>query len=155
MSNEIRVGVISDTHGLLRPEACDAMRGCNLIIHAGDVGNPAVLDELRALAPTFAVRGNVDAGSWADALPLTQSVQVGSRSLWVLHDIAMFDPAAAAGHAGVIFGHSHKVLVEVRDDVLFLNPGAAGPRRFNLPVTVARLRVRGGAITPEIIELSA
>ena len=148
------VGVISDTHGLLRPEAIAALRGSHLIIHAGDVGRPEVLDELRALVPTNAVRGNVDTGAWAAKLPVTAAVEVGRLRLWLLHDISELDlDPAAAGFAAVIFGHSHKPSIETCDGVLFLNPGAAGPRRFNLPVTIARLRVTGRSIEPQIIEL--
>jgi putative phosphoesterase len=153
-SGNIRVGVISDTHGLLRPEAVEALRGSQLIIHAGDVGSPEVLDELRRIAPTRAVRGNVDAGAWADRVPPSESVAVGEVRLHVLHIIGelSLDPAAA-GFAAVIYGHSHKPSIAWRDGVLFLNPGSAGPRRFRLPVTIARLRISGTTIEPEIVEL--
>ena len=148
------VGVISDTHGLLRPQALAALRGCDLIIHAGDVGKPDVLAPLRALAPTFVVRGNVDHGGWAAQLPMTARVDVGGRAFHVLHDIAQLDlDPAAAGVAAVVFGHSHKPSIETRDGVLYLNPGSAGPRRFDLPVTVARVRVAGMEIRPEIVQL--
>ena len=152
--NETTVGVISDTHGLLRPEAVAALRGSDLIVHAGDVGRPDVLDGLRALAPTHAVRGNIDTAPWAARLPATAVVEVGQLRLWLLHDIADldFDPAAA-DFAAVIFGHSHKPSSEMRDGVLHLNPGSAGPRRFKLPVTLARLQVSGRTILPEIVEL--
>jgi putative phosphoesterase len=152
---DIKVGVISDTHGLLRAEALDALRGSNLIIHAGDVGRPEVLDALRAIAPTFAVRGNVDTQAWAQVLPSTEAVQVGELQFWVLHEIAALDlDPVAAGFAAVIYGHSHKPSVETRDGVLYLNPGSAGPRRFKLPVTVARLRVSGRRIEPRIVEIA-
>ena len=153
-SNDILVGVISDTHGLLRPEAVAALRGSHLIVHAGDVGGPDVLDQLRTLAPTYAVRGNIDTQAWAAKLPATAVVEVGQLHVWLLHDIAelAIDPLAA-GFAAVIFGHSHKPSIETRDGVLYFNPGSAGPRRFKLPVTIARLRVSGPVIVPEIIEL--
>lgn len=152
---EIRVGVISDTHGLMRPQALDALCGSELIIHAGDVGRPEVLDALHALAPTFVVRGNVDTQAWAAALPETEVVEVGRVRIWVLHDISelALDPVSAR-FAAVIYGHSHKPSIETRDGVLYLNPGSAGPRRFNLPVTVARLSVSGQVIHPEIVELA-
>jgi len=148
------IGVISDTHGLMRREALDTLRGCDLIIHAGDVGSPDVLDALRALAPTFAVRGNVDAGAWAAKLPMTELVEAGEVLIHVLHDVSEldFDPADA-GFAAVIFGHSHQPLIERRQGVLFLNPGSAGPRRFRLPIAVARIRTSGRELHPEIVEL--
>jgi putative phosphoesterase len=153
-SGDIPVGVISDTHGLLRPAAVDALRGSQLIIHAGDVGTPEVLEELRTLAPTFAVRGNVDAGAWATTLPLTQAVTVGELRLYLLHIIGELDlDPSAEGLAAVIYGHSHKPSIEWRGGVLYLNPGSAGPRRFRLPVTVARLRISGRTIAPEIVDL--
>ena len=152
--SEIVVGVISDTHGLLRPEAISALRGADMIIHAGDVGNPEVIEELRGVAPTFVVRGNIDKAHWADALPMTEVIEVGERLFYVLHEISQldFDPAAA-GFAAVVFGHSHAPSIEIREGVLFLNPGSAGPRRFKLPVAVARVSVSGQRIVPEIIEL--
>jgi putative phosphoesterase len=150
----IRVGVIADTHGLLRGEAVAALRGVELIIHAGDIGNPEVLQALRAIAPTFAVRGNIDTGSWAAALPETGSVRVGELAFWVLHDISLLD-APGGGYAAVIHGHSHRPLVAVRDRVLYLNPGSAGPRRFRLPVSLARLLVCDRSIRTEIVTLLA
>jgi uncharacterized protein len=149
---ETLVGVISDTHGLLRPQVVAALRGVDLIVHAGDVGRPEVLEELRRLAPTHAVRGNVDTEAWAAGLPATLTVEVGAVRLLILHDIADLDPAAA-GFAAVIFGHSHKPAIETRNGVLYLNPGSAGPRRFRLPVTLVRLRVSGSVIQPEIVAL--
>jgi uncharacterized protein len=150
----MNVGVISDTHGLLRPEAVAALRGSNLIVHAGDVGRPEVLDHLREIAPTYAVRGNIDTQAWARKLPATEAVAVGSLVLWVLHDRSELDlDPAAAQFAAVIFGHSHKPSIETQDRVLYLNPGSAGPRRFKLPVTVARLRIVGTSIEPQIVEL--
>jgi len=152
--DEILVGVISDTHGLLRPEAIAALRGADLIVHAGDVGAPEVIDALRNLAPTFAVRGNVDRARWADALPMTVDVDVGGLAFHVLHNIAELelDPAAV-GYAAVVYGHSHQSSVEMRDGVLFLNPGSAGPRRFKLPISIARVSVSGQQLRPEIVEL--
>jgi uncharacterized protein len=148
----LRLGVISDTHGLLRPEAIAALRGCDLIIHAGDVGNAEVIDRLADIAPTFAIRGNVDTGTWAAHLPRTDVVEVGSLMFYVLHNIADLDPPTA-GFAAVVFGHSHQPSIETRDGVLFLNPGAAGPRRFRLPVTLARVAVAGRELRPEIVTL--
>jgi uncharacterized protein len=152
--SEIAIGVISDTHGLLRPEAIDALGGSDLIIHAGDVGNPAVIDRLRAVAPTFVVRGNIDKADWAASLPMTELVEVGGLVFFVLHEISQLDlDPAVAGFAAVVFGHSHMPLIETRQGVLFLNPGSAGPRRFKLPVTVARVSVSGQRLRPEIAEL--
>ena len=149
------LGVISDTHGLLRPEALHALRGSELIIHAGDVGKSEILERLREIAPVVAVRGNVDTAPWAEELPETQVVRVVGRNIYVLHDRSQFvaDPVTA-GYAAVVFGHSHKVLVETRDGVLYLNPGSAGPRRFRLPITVARLRVSTELLEPEIVQLA-
>ena len=151
---EIIVGVISDTHGLLRPQAVAALRGCDLIIHAGDVGNPGVITQLAGIAPTHVVRGNVDKGDWAAELPLTELVEVGERLFFVLHEISQLDlDPADAGFAAVVFGHSHQPLIETRQGVLFLNPGSAGPRRFNLPVSIARIGMSGACMRPEIVEL--
>lgn len=148
------VGVISDTHGLLRDEAVSALRGAELILHAGDVGSADVLERLRALAPVVAVRGNVDTAPWAAALPETDVVDAGGVRFYMLHVLESLDlDPAAAGVSAVVFGHSHKPLAEMRRGVLYLNPGSAGPRRFGLPVTVARLTIAGGAIRHEIIEL--
>ena len=148
------VGVISDTHGLLRPEAIEALRGSGLIVHAGDVGNTDVLERLRAIAPTVAVRGNVDTGAWAAALPATEVVEVEQVHLYVLHDISTLDlDPKAAGFAAVIYGHSHRPSAELRNGVLYLNPGSAGPRRFALPIAVARLHVVGAHVSHEIVEL--
>jgi putative phosphoesterase len=151
---EVIVGVISDTHGLLRPEAVAALRGSDLIIHAGDVGNPDVIKELTGIAPTRVVRGNVDRGDWAAMLPMFELVDVGERLLYVLHEISQLDiEPAAAGFAAVVFGHSHQPVIEMREGVLFLNPGSAGPRRFKLPITVARVGISGARMRPEIVEL--
>jgi putative phosphoesterase len=148
------VGVISDTHGLMRPEALAALAGVDRIVHAGDIGARAVLAALEAIAPVTAVRGNNDREDWARDVPEVVSVVVGGVKLHVLHDLKelALDPAAA-GIGVVIAGHSHRPLAEVRDGVLYLNPGSAGPRRFKLPVTIARLTIRGGAVTGEIVQL--
>jgi putative phosphoesterase len=148
------VGVISDTHGLLRPEAVEALAGAELIIHAGDVGGPEVLEELGRVAPVVAVRGNNDRGGWAEALPEYEAVEINAAFVYVLHDLKELDIApAAAGFRVVVSGHSHKPLVEERRGVLHLNPGSAGPRRFQLPVTFARLKVTGDGASAEIINL--
>jgi putative phosphoesterase len=150
------VGVISDTHGLLRPEAVAALHDSDFIIHAGDVGDPTILERLRAIAPTFGVRGNVDTSAWADALPLTEVVAVADVQIYVLHNLAELDlDPKAAGFAAVISGHTHRPRAEMRDDVLYLNPGSAGPRRFTLPIAIARLEVSGSRLSHEIIELRA
>ncbi len=150
------VGVISDTHGLLRPAALEALRGSDLIIHAGDVGKPEVLDPLRALAPVFVVRGNVDYGKWADALPVSELVDVGELMFYVLHDISQLDlDPPTAGFAAVVYGHSHRPSIETRDGVLFLNPGSAGPRRFDLPISLAQVRVRGRQVEANLLEIAS
>jgi putative phosphoesterase len=151
---EITVGVISDTHGLMRPQALAALQGCDLIIHAGDVGSSDVIKELAGIAPTHVVRGNVDTGSWATALPMTDFVEIGGRRFHVLHEISQldFDPADL-GCAAVVYGHSHQPSIETHEGVLFLNPGSAGPRRFKLPVTVARIDLSGPRMRPQIVEL--
>ncbi len=147
------VGLISDTHGLLRPEAVDALRGSDLIVHAGDVGDPSILHALGKLAPVRAVRGNVDGGPLA-ALPATEVVEVEGLHLYVLHDRDTLDlDPGAAGFAAVVYGHSHRPLVEERDGVLWINPGSAGPRRFSLPITVARLHVEDGRLRVERVDL--
>jgi len=153
-AGQILVGIISDTHGLIRPEAVAALKGADLIIHAGDVGSPDVLDALRKLAPTFVVRGNIDKADWAGALPATTDVEIGGLMFHVLHDIAELDvDPAAVGYAAVVYGHSHQPSIDLRAGVLFLNPGSAGPRRFKLPVSIARVSVSGQQLRPEIVEL--
>jgi hypothetical protein len=150
----LTVGVISDTHGLLRRQAVAALHGSDLIVHAGDLGSPEILDELRAVAPTYAVRGNVDRGGWAESLPVTAVVEAGPHQLYVLHILDDLDLVPeAAGFTAVISGHTHKPHAETRRGVLYLNPGSAGPRRFRLPVTVARLRVTESGLEHEIVEL--
>jgi len=151
-----RLGLISDTHGLLRREAVEALRGSELIIHAGDVGDPKILEELRKLAPVVAVRGNVDTEEWAEALPLTTVVEARSVLIYVLHDVHALNlsPAAAGFHA-VVSGHSHKPTKLTRDGVLYVNPGSAGPRRFKLPITVARLNLAEKPWKLELVDLEA
>ncbi len=148
------IGVISDTHGLVRPEVIEAFRGVELIIHAGDVGRPEVLTALQAVAPVVAVRGNVDRGEWAKRLPETEVVQFGQFLFYVLHVVHELDlDPAAAGFRAVISGHSHRPSVEERNGVLFLNPGSAGPRRFKLSVGVALLHLKDNSLKAELVEL--
>jgi putative phosphoesterase len=148
-------GVISDTHGLMRPEAIKALEGVTMIIHAGDIGTPQVLEALHAIAPVVAVRGNNDKGDWAHALPETKVVEVGDVALYVLHDVKTLDldPVAAGFHA-VISGHSHQPAMATRQGILYLNPGSAGPRRFKLPISVARLIIHGGSVDAQLLELT-
>jgi len=134
------VGLISDTHGLMRDEAVEALRGSELIIHAGDVGRPEILDRLRQIAPVVAIRGNIDTGPWAEALPETALANVAGVRIYVLHDVKQL--GRAAGFDVVVSGHSHQPLEERRGGILYVNPGSAGPRRFRLPITVARLDLR-------------
>jgi putative phosphoesterase len=151
----MQLGIISDTHGLLRPQATAALRGSDRIIHAGDVGSPEILDELARIAPVTAVRGNIDGAAWAARLPDRTTVQAGDFTIFVLHIIDELDiDLARQGYAAVIFGHSHRPRNEQVGRVLYFNPGSAGPRRFKLPVTVGRLIVEGGTLRGEIIELS-
>ncbi len=154
MSAAFTIGVISDTHGLLRREAVAAMDGSRFIVHGGDVGQEGILWSLERIAPVTVVRGNVDTDPWARRLPKTNMLDAGGTRIYVVHDIADLDIVpAAAGVSVVVHGHSHRPSVENRGGVLFLNPGAAGPRRFTLPVTVARLTVEGGGVQAEIVEI--
>lgn len=150
----MRVGLISDTHGLVRPEAFEFLRGSDLIIHAGDICEPRVLEVLAALAPVTAVRGNNDRGEWAAALRHAETILAAECSLHVVHDIAdlTIDPVAA-GVQAVVTGHSHQPRIERRNGVLFVNPGSAGPRRFRLPVSVGELLIERGAVTARTVEL--
>jgi uncharacterized protein len=152
---KLTVGVVSDTHGLVRPEAVEALRGSDVILHAGDVGGSHVLQELGELAPVIAVRGNVD-GGWARLLPERRRLDLGGVPVLVLHDRALLglDPARE-GLRVVVFGHSHRPLAERHDGVLWFNPGSAGPRRFRLPVSVGRLVIEDGRIRPRLIPLDA
>ncbi len=148
------IGLISDTHGLLRDEAKQALAGVDLIIHAGDIGAPRVLEELRALAPVRAVRGNNDHGPWTRGLPETEALEVEGASLYVLHDLKELDlDPAAGGFTVVVAGHSHQPAIETRDGVLYINPGSAGPRRFKLPVAIGFLEVDSGAARGRIQEI--
>jgi len=148
------IGVISDTHGLLRPEAVEALRGSELILHAGDLGSAEVMRELKQIAPVVAVRGNVDVDVWARRIELVEVAELEGKSFYVLHRIADLDlKPEAAGLAAVIFGHSHKPSIEWNDGVLFMNPGSAGPRRFSLPVTVGKIEIVDGELRPEIIHI--
>ncbi len=152
-ASSLVVGVISDTHGLLRPEAVAALAGCAHVVHAGDVGE-AVLPALRRVAPVTAVRGNTDRGAWCDDLRETEAVEIGGALILVLHDLARLDvEPAGAGIAAVVSGHTHVPRATVRRGVLYLNPGSAGPRRFALPVSVARLTVADGKVAAEIVRL--
>ena len=149
------IGVIADTHGLLRPQAADALRGSELILHAGDIDTEDILVSLREIAPLVVVRGNNDYGRWANELPMTQDLRIGSTHIHMLHILAdlAIDPAAA-GVGMVIYGHSHKPDLTERNGVTYFNPGSAGPRRFKLPITLGRIQVRGGRLEPELIEIA-
>jgi uncharacterized protein len=150
------VGLISDTHGLLRRQALDALRGSDLIVHAGDVGSAEIITALEAIAPVVAVRGNTDVEAWARSLPETAVAEAGDVSIYVLHDLQALDlDPAKAGFSLVVTGHTHKPLKLERGGVLFVNPGSAGPRRFSLPITVARLDLRQAPWGVEFIDLSA
>lgn len=149
------VGLISDTHGLLRPEALTALAGSHLIVHAGDVGKPEILEQLRTVAPVVAVRGNIDRDAWASSLPESIVVEAGAARIFVLHDLSQLDrdPAESGCHV-VVSGHSHKPGQTERGGVLYVNPGSAGPRRFRLPVTVARLDLRATPWAVEFVDLA-
>lgn len=148
----MNIGVISDTHGLLRPEAVEALRGSERIIHAGDVGDPEILDQLAEIAPVTAVRGNIDNGAWARKLPQTDVVDFDGVSIYVLHNLEGLDlKPEAAGFAAVIYGHSHIPRQEMRNGVLYFNPGSAGPRRFKLPISVGTLSVQRGELAGRIV----
>jgi len=150
----MRIGVISDTHGLLRPEAIAALRGSDRILHAGDVGDPGILDRLRELAPVTVVRGNVDRGPWAAALPETELVEIEGLSIYLIHDLGQLDlKPEAAGIRVVIYGHSHQPKIEEKNGVLFFNPGSAGPRRFHLPMSLGALEINVGKIQACLINL--
>jgi putative phosphoesterase len=151
----MRIGVISDTHGLLRPSAVTALENSDLIVHAGDIGSIEVLLELERIAPVHAVRGNNDSGAWAKTLPATLAIEVASCRIYALHDLKEFDvDGASEGWHAIISGHSHKPTIQWRDGVLFFNPGSAGPRRFKLPVSVGTIDVRRGKLIPKLLNLS-
>jgi hypothetical protein len=149
------LGVISDTHGLLRPEVMDALRGSAHILHAGDIGAPEILNELRQIAAVTAVRGNVDRTAWASTIGDREVFQVEGVSIYMLHILGELDlKPEASGFGVVVYGHSHVPKVEVKNGVLYFNPGSAGPRRFELPVTVGKLVVEGGTVRGEIVRLN-
>lgn len=148
------IGVISDTHGLLRPEALELLRGSEHIIHAGDIGALEIIAELEKIAPITAIRGNVDVQVWAQRYPATEVVELGGAVFYLIHDVNQLDlDPKAAGFAAVISGHSHQHRQETRNGVLYFNPGSAGPRRFNLPITLGRLRVSNGVIEADVLEI--
>jgi putative phosphoesterase len=150
------IGVISDTHGLLRPEVRQVFKSVSLILHAGDIGSDELLDALRTLAPVVAVRGNNDRGEWARRIPQSEMVRTGSVSIYMLHDLKELKRIPAPEKIQVVIsGHSHRPCIEEREGILFLNPGSAGPRRFRLPISVARLIVQGSVARAELIELPA
>ena len=150
----MRIGVISDTHGLLRPEAVEALRGSEHILHAGDIGAPEIIPELRKIAPVTAIRGNVDTQAWARSFAETEVVELGGLDIYILHDANAIDlNPKAAGFAVVISGHSHKPKQAMKNGVLYFNPGSAGPRRFNLPISVGRLEIVDGKVSAEILEI--
>ena len=153
---DLRVGLISDTHGLLRPEARAFLMGCDYIVHGGDVGGADILDDLAAIAPLIAVRGNNDTGPWAARLPPTELVRVGSVFFYVIHNLEELDiDPTAAGVRVIVSGHSHKPMIEERDQVLYVNPGSSGPRRFKLPISVGEIIVSGSAVRARIVDLPA
>ncbi|MGV3741362.1 MAG: metallophosphoesterase family protein [Burkholderiaceae bacterium] len=144
-ASALKIGIISDTHGLLRPEATAALSGVDRIIHAGDIGKPEILEQLAGIAPVMAVRGNNDMAAWAADLPHSQVLEAGGIRIFLIHDVKEIDiDLHAAGIHAVIAGHSHRPLIETRDGILFINPGSAGPRRFSLPISLALLEVNGG-----------
>ena len=150
----ITIGLISDTHGLLRPEALRALRGVDFIVHAGDIGSPDILEALADLAPLTAVRGNNDTADWAANVPLRNTLAVGGVRIHVVHEMAhLKGHALQEGTRAVVYGHSHRPAVELKDGVLFVNPGSAGPRRFKLPVTVALMRLAGDSLDADIVPL--
>jgi hypothetical protein len=150
----VLIGVISDTHGLLRPEAIEALRGADHILHAGDVGDPLILDSLRELAPLTAIGGNIDAQGPCSYLPATEVVTLHGRTFYMLHDRYALDlDPVAAGFAAVISGHSHRPLIEWRRGVLYLNPGSAGPRRFSLPISLGLVTISANALEPRLVTL--
>jgi putative phosphoesterase len=148
------IGVISDTHGLVRPEVHKAFRRVDLILHAGDIGSPDVLKELQGMAPVTAVRGNNDKGGWVRSIPEREQLRILASRIYMIHDVKeLTSLREVTGFDVVVSGHSHRPSIETRDGILFLNPGSAGPRRFSLPVTVAKLVVQGAAVDAEIVEL--
>jgi uncharacterized protein len=152
----LRVGVISDTHGLLRPEARAFLLGCDYIIHGGDIGSAAILDDVAAIAPLTAVRGNNDKGEWADKLRETELIRLGNVFAYVIHDLALLDIEPQAAQVRVVVsGHSHVPKIQDRDGVLFVNPGSCGPRRFRLPISVGEISINGAQVRARILDLPA
>lgn len=155
-TNDLRVGLISDTHGMLRPDARAFLMGCDYIVHGGDVGGADILDDLAAIAPLTAVRGNNDTAPWAARLPVTELIRVGNVFIYVIHNLAELDiDPGAAGVRVVVSGHSHQPRVEEREGVLYVNPGSSGPRRFKLPISVGEIIVSGSTVKARIVDLSA
>jgi len=148
----VNIGVISDTHGLLRPEAISALRDSHYILHAGDIGSPGILAELERIAPVSAIRGNVDVEPWAKSIPAARTIELCGQKFYLVHNRAELK-RVPKDIAAVIFGHSHQPLIEVQNEVLYFNPGSAGPRRFKLPVSVGRICIRDGKLSPELIPL--
>lgn len=152
----LRIGLISDTHGLLRPEALSFLERSDFIVHGGDIGNAAILETLARIAPLTVVRGNNDREAWADRIAETELVKFGGVRVYAIHDLAQIDiDPRADGVRVVVSGHSHKPKVEERDGVLYVNPGSAGPRRFRLPISVAELHIDGGAVSAHVVELAS
>ncbi|HVM94718.1 MAG TPA: metallophosphoesterase family protein [Terriglobales bacterium] len=148
------LGLISDTHNLLRPEAAAALQGVDQILHAGDVGDKSILESLNQIAPVTAIRGNVDKESWSKHLPETDLVEAGGITIYLIHDLSKLDlKPETAGIAAVIYGHSHQSKIEEKKGVLYINPGSAGPRRFNLPITIGKLEITKGTLKAEILNL--
>ena len=151
-----RIGLISDTHGLLRNSAVEALAKSDIIIHAGDIDTPEIIDRLKKIAPVFPVRGNMDKNSYGAALPKYEIVEINKIPIYVLHDLYQLDlDPAAAGFEVVVSGHSHRPGIKYRDGVLYINPGSAGPRRLTLPISIGMLEIENGTITPKIIEIEA
>lgn len=148
------IGVISDTHGRLKEKALEVLKGSDIIVHAGDIGRPEILDALKEIAPVYAVRGNIDRDGWARSLPLTQAIEVENKFIYVIHDINMMDlDSRAAGIDVVIYGHSHNPKKEEKNGILYFNPGSAGPKRFNLPICIGRIEIKDGSIDAGWIDL--
>ena len=148
------IGIISDTHGLLRPEAVSALSGCDLILHAGDIGKPDVLESLKKIAPVYAIRGNNDTDKWAEKIPEDRTVKIDSISIYMIHDVKEINPAAWRRTPDVVVsGHSHKPQIQEREGILYINPGSAGPRRFKLPVSIATLKLNGSNVKATLTEL--
>ncbi len=149
-----RLGIISDTHGLLRPQALAFLQGCERILHGGDIGNAGILAQLSSIAPVTAVRVNNDKGAWAEAIPETECFEFSGIHVYAIHDLSQLDiEPSAAGIQDVVSGHSHKPLIERRDGIFYVNPGSAGPRRFELSISVADILIEGSAVSPRIVDL--